>query len=143
MNLIRLNQNPVNFLSDLMEDFEKNLIFRSQENRSAIPSVNIREVEDHFILDMAAPGLRKEDFKINLENNVLSITSESKKEEEEKNEKYTRKEFNYSSFCRSFSLPKSIDLDKIKADYKDGILTIALPKREEAKVALNREISIS
>lgn len=143
MNLIRFNQHPVSLLSELMEDFDKNFFSRNNESRGMVPSVNIRENEENFMLDLAAPGLKKEDFKINLDNNVLTISSEMKEENEEKNEKFTRREFYFNSFSRSFTLPKTIDLDKIKADYKDGILSIALPKREEAKVAINREIAIS
>lgn len=143
MNLIRFNQHPVSLLSELMEDFDRNFFPRNNENRGMVPSVNIRENEENFLLDLAAPGLKKEDFKINLDNNVLTISSEMKEENEEKNEKFTRREFYFNSFSRSFTLPKTIDLDKIKADYKDGILSIALPKREEAKVAINREIAIS
>ena len=143
MNLIRFNQHPVSLLSELMEDFDRNFFARNNESRGMAPSVNIREHEENFLLDLAAPGLKKEDFKINLDNNVLTISSEMKEENEEKNEKFTRREFYFNSFSRSFTLPKTIDLDKIKADYKDGILSIALPKREEAKVAINREIAIS
>jgi HSP20 family protein len=143
MNLIRFNQHPANFLSELMEDLDKNFFARQQENRGMMPSVNIRETEDSFMLDMAAPGLKKEDFKINLDNNVLTISSELKTENEERNERFVRKEFHFNAFSRSFTLPKTVDLEKIKADYKDGILSIALPKREDAKIAINREIAIS
>jgi len=143
MNLIRFNQHPVNMLSELMEDFDRNFFFRSQETRANMPSVNIIETEEGFSLELAAPGLKKEDFKINLDNNILSISAETQNESEEKTEKMIRKEFSYNSFRRSFSLPKAIDLEKIKADYKDGILSVGLPKREEAKVAINREIAIS
>lgn len=143
MNLIRFNQHPVSLLSELMEDFDRNFFARTPEPRGMVPAVNIRESEDNFVLDVAAPGLKKEDFKINLDNDVLTISSEQKNENEEKNEKYTRKEFFYNAFSRSFTLPKTIDLDKIRADYKDGVLSISLPKREDAKVAVNREIAIA
>ncbi|MBU1010628.1 MAG: Hsp20/alpha crystallin family protein [Bacteroidetes bacterium] len=143
MNLIRFNQHPVNLLSELMEDFDRNLFIRNAETRGMVPSVNIRENENGFILDLAAPGMKKEDFRIKLDSNVLTISSEQKSENDESNDKYTRKEFYYSAFSRSFTLPKTIDLDKIKADYKDGILAVSLPKREDAKVAVNREIAVS
>jgi len=143
MNLIRFNQHPVSLLSELMEDFDRNFFARTPETRGMVPAVNIRESEDNFVLDVAAPGLKKEDFKINLDNNVLTISSEQKNESEEKIEKYTRKEFFFNAFSRSFTLPKTIDLDKIRADYKDGVLSISLPKREDAKVAVNREIAIA
>lgn len=143
MNLIRFNQHPVNILSELMEDLDRNFNARFGDSRVTIPAVNIVESEDAFVLDLASPGMKKDDFRIKLDNNVLTISSEKREENEEKTEKYSRKEFNYCSFSRSFTLPKSIDLDKIKADYKDGILQVSLPKREDAKVALNREITIS
>lgn len=143
MNLIRFKHQPSSLLAELMEDFDKNIFSRGSEAEKMVPAVNIRESEDAFILDLAAPGMSKKDFKINLDNNVLSISSEQKLEDDQTNERWTRREFAYSSFCRTFTLPKSVDLEKIKADYKDGILTVKLPKREEARVAINREIAIS
>ncbi|PKP51593.1 MAG: heat-shock protein Hsp20 [Bacteroidetes bacterium HGW-Bacteroidetes-1] len=126
-----------------MEDFDRGLSFRSTEGKGMIPAVNIRESEDSFILDMASPGIKKEDFKINLDNNVLTISSEKNENREEANERYTRREFELNAFSRSFTLPKTIDLDKIKADYNQGVLSVTLPKREDAKVAINREIAIA
>lgn len=142
MNLIRFNQHPVSMLSELLEDFDRNF-YNSTERSGMVPAVNIREREDHFLLELAAPGMKKDDFKIKLDNNVLTISSEQKEESEETKEKFTRKEFFYQSFSRSFTLPKSVDLDKIKADYNNGVLSLNMPKREEAKVAINREIAIS
>ncbi len=144
MSLIRFNQHPVSLLSELMEDFDKNIFYRNKgASKGMVPSANIRETENSFVLDLAVPGLSKEDFKINLDSNVLTVSSDVSEENEEANEMYTRREFYYNSFCRSFTLPKTIDLDNIKADYKEGILSVNLPKREEAKVAINREIAIS
>lgn len=142
MNLIRFNQHPVSMLSELLEDFDRNF-YSGIERNGLIPAVNIREREEHFLLELAAPGMKKEDFKIKLDNNVLTISSEQKEANEEAKEKFTRKEFYYQSFSRSFTLPKSVDLDKIKADYNHGVLSLTMPKREEAKVAINREIAIS
>ncbi|MCK9452468.1 MAG: Hsp20/alpha crystallin family protein [Bacteroidales bacterium] len=142
MNLIRFNHHPVSMLSEMMEDFDRNWL-RSSEARPMMPAVNISENEDGFVLELAAPGMQKADFQINLDNQVLTISSEKQDESEEKNEKYSRREFCYSSFNRSFTLPKSINFDKIKADYKDGVLKVNLPKREDAKVALNRQIEIA
>lgn len=109
-----------------------------------IPPVNAKENNDGFSVEVAAPGKKKEDFKIELDNNLLTISSESKKEhkEEHKEEKFTRREYSYSSFKRSFSLPKSIDSSKISANYEDGILKIDLPKREESKEKPKRLIDI-
>jgi HSP20 family protein len=106
------------------------------------PAANIIEQEDGFYLEIAAPGLTKEDFKINLENNIMTISSEIEDQKREEGKNYTRKEFYYGSFSRSFTLPKTIDLDKIKAEYEQGILKIALPKKDEARVEMKKEIRI-
>ncbi|HPE43117.1 MAG TPA: Hsp20/alpha crystallin family protein [Bacteroidales bacterium] len=143
MNLIRFNQHPVSMLNELMEDFDRNLFSRQNGRQQMTPAVNIRENEEGFVLEMAAPGIQKSDFKINLDNNVLTLSAEKQEEKEENTERFNRREFNYGSFCRSFSLPKTINLDKIKADYKDGILLVSLPKREDAKVAVNRQIEVA
>jgi len=107
------------------------------------PAANIIENNESFQLEIAAPGLVKDDFKINLDNNILTISAEIEDEKREEGKNYSRKEFYYGSFSRSFTLPKTIDLDKIKADYDNGILKIALPKKEEAKVEMKKEIKIS
>lgn len=107
-----------------------------------MPLVNVVETEEGFKIEVAAPGMKKEDFKINLDHNQLKISAEVKKEEAKTNEKYTRREFKYTSFQRVFSIPNTIDGEKIAATYTDGILSIALPKREEAKVKPSREITI-
>ena len=87
--------------------------------------------------------MKKNDFKIHLESNVLTISSDAVDEKTEEGKNYTRKEFHYGSFARSFTLPKSIDLDKIKADYDNGILKVLLPKKDEARVDIKKEIKIS
>ena len=140
MNLVRFNQYPS--LTDLMENLERNFLGRVDENSGDIPAVNIKEENDKFVLEMAAPGMNKDDFKIDLDNYQLSISSEQKKEKKEKEDNYTRREFVYSSFSRSFTLPKTIDIDKIKADYKNGILSLTLPKKEE-EAKLTKQIKIS
>ena len=109
----------------------------------SIPAVNIKENKDEFIIEIAVPGMKKTDFNIDLDNKVLSISSETKDTYEEKNETYTRKEFGYSSFKRTFTLPDTVESDNIKAQYKDGILMIHLPKREEAKEKPAKRINIS
>lgn len=108
-----------------------------------IPSVNIIEGKNDFRIEVAAPGLEKKDFKIDLNNNVLMISSEKETKNETENEKYMRREFSYSSFQRSFSLPNTVDSEKINASYKDGVLNITIPKKEEAKEKPARMISIS
>jgi len=110
---------------------------------SSMPSVNIREDEKRYSLELAVPGMDKKDLKIDINEDVLTISSESKHETEEKRDGYKRKEFSYSSFCRSFYIPENVNRDKIEANYKDGILTVGLPKQEEEKSRISRQISIS
>ncbi|MEX1003272.1 MAG: Hsp20/alpha crystallin family protein [Crocinitomicaceae bacterium] len=98
---------------------------------SNIPAVNIEEENEQFAIQLAAPGMKKDDFKIEIDDGVMTISSETKEEHESANDKFTRREFNYSSFSRSFTLPENIDEDGVKAQYKDGILTIAVPKTKE------------
>lgn len=107
-----------------------------------MPSVNIIEGKEDFRIEVAAPGLEKGDFKINLENNVLTISSEKEEKNEEKEERYMRREFSYTSFRRSFSLPQTVEAEKISANHSNGVLTISIPKREEAKVKPAKQIEI-
>ncbi|WP_053978086.1 Hsp20/alpha crystallin family protein [Mangrovimonas xylaniphaga] len=107
------------------------------------PAVNIKETNDAFHLELAIPGMKKSDFDINIENKILTISSEVKTHDEEKNENYTRREFGYSSFKRTFTLPDTVESDKIKATYQDGILEVNLPKRDEAKQKPAKRIEVS
>ncbi len=107
-----------------------------------MPAVNIVEGKEDFRIEVAAPGLDKKDFRIDLNNNVLTISSEKENNNEEKNERYMRREFSYTSFKRSFSLPETANLEKVVANHKDGILQISVPKKEEAKVKPPRQIAI-
>ncbi len=122
---------------DFLSDF-----FDSSVNKT-IPEVNVLENNDAFTIEVAAPGVEKKDFKIDLNNRILTISSEREAKQIDEKEKYVRREFSYNSFQRSFGLPDSVDLDKIKANHTDGILTIEIPKREEAKEKPAREIKIS
>lgn len=108
---------------------------------SKVPAVNIAESEAGFAIELAVPGLKKEDFKINVDKNLLTVAAEVKKEEAAEGKNYTKKEFSYSSFSRSFTLPESVDQTKIEAEYTDGILKLAVAKKEEAKLQA-REISV-
>jgi len=144
-SLTRSNNN----LPSLIENFfgrDMNDFFNtSMPSVSHVPAVNVVEHQDGFRIEVAAPGLKKDDFKLNLNHNNLSISAyqETKKEEtDQTNEKYTRREFSYSSFQRTFTLPTSVDADNIQASYTDGVLKIELPKREEAKVKPARQIEI-
>jgi len=109
-----------------------------------VPSTNIKETDGEYIVEMAAPGMSKEDFQVEIDNDVLLIKSEKKIEnQEEKEENYTRQEFSYQSFQRSFTLNnRVVDDSKIKANYDKGILRLVIPKREEAKVKPTRQIQI-
>lgn len=133
--------------SNLLDDFfsgDLHSAFNSNFNTGiTLPKVNIKESIDSYNVEMAVPGLKKSDFNIDLDNQILSISTNIKEEKEEKGENYTRREFGYSSFKRSFTLPESVDTDKIKANYEDGILHIIMPKKEEAKQKPSRSIKIS
>ena len=106
------------------------------------PNVNIYENEAAYVIELAAPGLKKEDFQINLKKDMLSVWAEVKKEETQVAKDFTRKEFDYSSFARSFNLPDSADGDNITAEYKDGILSINISKKDDAKLQ-HKEIVVS
>ena len=112
-------------------------------SNTTLPKVNIMEDEDGFNVEMAAPGMRKGDFNIKLDNNVLSISSEKKDENEEDDAKYSRREFSYQAFHRSFTLPETADGEKVAAKYENGILKVLIPKKEEAKPKPPKQITIS
>ena len=137
MNLVRFNRHP--FYSGLFNGFESD--YGTTNGNCHAPAVNIMEDGNQFVLEFAVPGMDKNDFKIQLENQVLTVSSEMKEEKEETATNYTRREFGFNSFSRSFTMPKNIVADKIKADYKDGILHISIPKDEKMK--LSREIKVA
>ncbi|SDM34950.1 HSP20 family protein [Catalinimonas alkaloidigena] len=147
MSLVRFKPySPAATFNSVLENFfgddASNLFNRDYS--ATLPAVNVQEHAEAFTVEVAAPGLKKENFKINVNHELLTISSQFEDTKEEKEEgKYTRREFNYSAFQRSFTLPKSVDGEKIQAKYEDGVLRISLPKREEAKVKPNREIQIS
>ena len=134
-------------LSNWLDDiFNRDLpsVFSSNFNTGiTLPKVNIKETADDFMIEMAIPGLKKSDFHIDIENQVLSISSETKDEKVHKDENYTCREFDYSSFKRTFSVPESVNNKKINASYNEGILSILLPKKEEVKQKPARSIKIS
>ena len=130
------------FIDELFKDEFDNVKNTDFNKGNTSPKVNIKETTDAFILEMAVPGFNKSDFVIDLENETLSISTEIKTEESETKDDYTRKEFGYASFKRSFILPDTVDGDKIEAAYTDGILGITIPKREEAKPKPARKITI-
>jgi HSP20 family protein len=140
-----LNQNFPIFSSWLDDVFNHNLptTFASNfSNGITLPKVNIKVTPESFVVEMAAPGLKKEDFQIHIDNQTLTISKESSEENEQNFENYTRREFGYSAFKRTFSLPESINEDLISANYQEGLLLIHLPKKEEAKKKPARNIEI-
>ena len=136
-------------MNSLLDDFFTRDIFDwTDRNYSALgtnlPSANLRETDTKLEIDLAAPGMKKEDFKVEVDNNLLVISCEKEehKEETSKKEDYIRKEFNYQSFYRSFSLPEYVDENKIEATYKDGILHVTINKKEGAKKRATKTNSI-
>jgi len=145
-DLAMLALRNLNSLPNLVEEFFNHELPNSWNRNWATvstPAVNIIEGKDEFRIEVAAPGLNKEDFKINLENDELTISANREVKKESNEENYTRREFSYSSFTRSFTLPDSVAGEKISAEQKEGILTIYVPKREEAKAKPAREILVS
>lgn len=112
-----------NFENELMPSFNKGI---------SLPAVNIKETNNEFVLELAAPGMKKSDFNIEVDNKMLSISSEVSEKNKTEAGNYSRREFGYASFKRTFNLPETVDAAKVSASYNDGILTVNLPKREEA-----------
>jgi HSP20 family protein len=145
MSLVRFSQN----YPSLFDRFFDNELFdwsnkNFSDTNTTLPSVNIKEDVNGFEVEMAAPGFEKKDFKIDLNNNLLTISSEKKIENETKEgQQFTRKEYSYQSFSRSFTLPNTVDSEKISAKYENGILKVAIPKKEEAKPKPVKQIKIS
>jgi HSP20 family protein len=150
-NLIRTNGNSFSSIPSLLNDFfTEDWLDSSLANwrstGATLPAVNVKETNDDFLIEVAAPGMKRDDFKVELDNHVLTISSEMEEQNEEsgKNGKYTRKEFSYQSFQRSFSLPENkVEGGKISAKYTDGILFVTVPKKEEAKVKPARQITVA
>ena len=150
MKLVKRNGNMLNSLPMLFDDFFNRDLFGWENTNfagtnSSIPSVNLKETPEDYIVEVAAPGMTKNDFKIELDGNTLVISSEkSDQNETEESDKYFRREFNYQSFQRTFNLQKDVvDVDKIEAKYENGILHLLIPKKEEAKQKPSRLIQIS
>ena len=139
MSLVKRNHGLFPAFDVLFNDF-----FNERHETPFLPAVNIKESGDAFTLEVSAPGRNKEDFKIELNNNQLTLSAENKEERSETDDtgKFTRREFRLSSFKRSFTLPHTVANDKIEANYENGVLTLSLPKREEAKAKPARLIEI-
>lgn len=150
MTLARFSDNALSTFPSLFNKFFEGewsdwLNSNYSSTNTSLPAVNIQEDKDNFLIDVAAPGMQKDDFKIKYDNGFLTISSERKEEKKESKEgKYTRREFNYQSFQRTFNVPEDmVDSTKINAKYDEGILHISLPKLDTAKVKPVREIKIS
>lgn len=141
MNLIKRN-NRNSYFPSVMDEFFRPDFF-SREFNAMVPPVNIRETDTTFEVELSAPGKVKENFNIDIENDMLTISSEFSEHKTEEEGKYTRKEFSHSSFRRSFTLPESVKDDDIKATYENGILKISIPKRVESLPRPKRLIEIS
>jgi HSP20 family protein len=130
---------------DLLEDFLGGDMgaFKSWMSGHSLPAVNIEDKGDSFIIAIAAPGMNKKDFNIELHEGVLSVSSEKKEEKKETDNNYVRKEFSYQSFKRSFRLPCKVNADKVNASYNDGVLQVSLPKAELSKNEQVKQIAVS
>ncbi len=143
MTLIKWNNKPVSSIFDRAFDnfFDNDFGLVGRNVGHNIPAVNIQENEKEYHLELAVPGLKKEDIKVQFDNGLLSIFAEQKNEEEAKESNYTRREFSYQSFQRSFRLPEIVNEDAIDAKCEDGVLKVLIPKKEEAQPK-RREINI-
>jgi HSP20 family protein len=146
MTLVKFNSDKRNDASSLpgfsdVFDSIFNDTFFNGRMVTRVTAANISETEDHFHVELAAPGLKKEDFKISLERNVLSVSVEQQNQNNDVQKNYSKREYSYNSFVRSFTLPESANAESIEAVYMDGVLKIDIAKREEAK-AIRRQIEI-
>jgi HSP20 family protein len=141
--IVRRNAVP-SFVDEFFNDsfLPRFLDFDKASGRVTVPAVNVEETDKEFHIEVAAPGLEKDDLKIAVNEGVLTISSEKKTEKEEKNDKYIRREFGYNAFARSFTLPDDTNVDKIVASHKNGVLQLTIPKAE-VKVIPSKEIKIS
>ncbi len=137
--LARYNQLPTFF----NPFYSRPVIHRQYNTAPVVPAVNVKETETAFIIELAAPGLKKEDLKIQVEKNTLTIGYQSEQKNEETADRFTRQEFSLNSFERSFRLPKNVNTDEIKAAYTDGILTVELPKVEAKEENSVKEITVA
>ena len=139
--LARINRNYPSVFDEFFGREYYPAHYRSNGFKST-PAVNISEDDNGFTIEVAAPGLEKKNFKIDLDNDLLTIASVMEDKNEEMNGNYTRREFRYNNFSRSFNLPETVDAEKISASHKNGILSISIPKKEEAKPKPARQIAI-
>jgi HSP20 family protein len=144
MSLIKRSEWPLPGNGSWLSDFFDNERFFDADwlKNRALPAVNVRETEKNFEIEVAAPGRSKKDFKISAENGVLTISSEQQEEKDEKENGYTRKEFSYSSFIRSFTIPDNANEDDVKANYADGILKLEIAKKVTSQPKARKAIEV-
>ncbi len=141
--IMHLIKKPItHFPSFFDELFSTDFRLKSPNRLPEVPSVNVKELDNGFELSLVAPGMTRDDFQLELEDGVLTISSEIEEEDAQNNDRFTLREYKYGSFSRSFTLPDSVNLDKIDAHYKDGILLVSLPKRKEALKIPKKVISV-
>ena len=150
MTILKRNGNQQSQVPHLFDDFFNRDIFdwklsNYSDTNTSIPAVNIKETADNYEVQVAAPGMTKSDFNVELEGNTLTISSEKQSENEQNDDfRYTAKEFSYQSFSRTFTLQKDVvDTENIKATYDNGVLNLVIPKKEEARIKGPRKIEIS
>lgn len=142
-NLVKKSFSTPEFFENMPDFFRPwNEWFGKSNHLMSLPAVNIAENKNDYQLTLAAPGMKKDDFKIDIEGNMMTISSEKEEEREEEKNKFTRKEYSYSSFSRSFTLPDEVNYEKIDASYVDGVLKLMLPKKEEAKKSAAKKITV-
>ena len=143
MTLLKSNGNLIPFGMDnfFADDFFDNQ-WLEKKLKHTLPAVNIKENKNEFKIEFASPGFSKKDFKIDLDEDVLTISAEKEKEKNEESDNFTRKEFSYNSFSRSFTLPKTVNAEKIDAKYNDGILKLSIPKVEATKLLPKKKIEV-
>ncbi|SDL37346.1 Hsp20/alpha crystallin family protein [Kriegella aquimaris] len=144
MSLVKFKRRPWGNLVD-SDFFETDDFFNggSLLEKISEPAMNVKETDDNFEVELAAPGYEKKDFEVNIDNGCLNISAESSNSKEEDKGNYSRKEFSYSSFAKSLRLPDSVTEDEVKATYKDGVLKFKLAKKEEAKKHTPKKVKIS
>src|SRR4030095_1625181 len=149
MNLVKRNGSLLDSLPNFFDDFfRRDMVNWNNSNFSntntTLPAVNIKETADNYEVEVAAPGMTKKDFKVELDGNMLTISSEKANQENREDERYFQREFSYQSFQRTFNLQKDVvDIDRIQAKYDDGLLKLMIPKKEEAKQKPPRQIQVS
>ncbi len=140
MTIIRMKQRPT--LSDMLDNMlERNFNTGFEKKCGCVPATNIIEKEESYVIELAVPGMKKEDFKLEIENKLLSVIFEKNQEEKQPAFEYLQREFNMDEFTRSFTIPETADVEKITARYDNGILYITIPKMEKAR--LSKEIKVS